>query len=368
MKKLVWLLIVIFVFHLCACSSPENTGDIAHHSGALSQSNSADTPEFTDESAINDAPPDYSTSDEPVKGSETQWVGQGELWITPWDYESWPSDSTGPYIEYTGGEITLPFFVKTTGNLGEKGIGLLIFIDGQPQPYKTETEPEYAYLHTFYSTDSNPLFNLIFTPITGQSGDFSEIYISSLVYPAYSLKDGNCGLVQTSNSVAACFRIRYLQTPPTEDFPDKLPWLTNVNISSNVTASADIFNWTEADLLENIDYRFRINGQQNIIPGITSETPIDLQYEVWGSPYVNYRLVFFVDHIPVTQGDYAPLDIHIQQGKTTTIMAQLQLSQFDGESLVYAILVPRNYMSSDILTRAFLRSSPPQYLLTQTIS
>lgn len=292
--------------------------------------------------------------DSTTNGPTITEIPRGTLLIEPFDYLSWPFDSCGPYLDYEGGEITLPFTVKTTGSIGDNGVGLLVFIDGQPQPYKTKDEPEYTYLHTFYPDKNNSVFDLIFTPITGQTGDFLEIYISSLLYPSYSTADGNCGWVYTQGSTATSFRINYLHTPPAEEFPEKQPWLTEVSVNTSDTPKKDVIGWADFQLREQIETRFLLNGAKKNVYQVSVDTPINLQFAIWGSPYVHYGLVFFIDNVPVAQGDTCHFYIDVQERKTTTIDATLYLPQFDGESVIYAVLVPRNYHSSEVSTTAFL--------------
>ena len=65
-------------------------------------------------------------------------------------HDDCPSDDYGPYITYTGGEMSMGYEIGSSGKIRESGIGILLFLDGQPQPYRLEGESTYTYLHTFY--------------------------------------------------------------------------------------------------------------------------------------------------------------------------------------------------------------------------
>ena len=56
----------------------------------------------------------------------------------------------GRYNIYEGGEMHIDYFMAVSGNVAKDGVGLLVILDGQPQPYKTAEEDNYSYLHTFY--------------------------------------------------------------------------------------------------------------------------------------------------------------------------------------------------------------------------
>ena len=64
-------------------------------------------------------------------------------------------------MDYTGGEMTLPIFLESSGRVQTVGIGILLFLDGKPQPYRLEGESEYTYLHIFYPTSNRILENRI---------------------------------------------------------------------------------------------------------------------------------------------------------------------------------------------------------------
>ena len=117
----------------------------------------------------------------------------GSLGIGPADEPL--KDEYGTYRIYNGGEMCTPIKIESTGALRKAGTGILLFIDGQPQPYRLEGESTYAYYHCFYPESEDEVYNLFFTPITGQSGDTLEVYILSLQKPDYLPSDGVPGMM-----------------------------------------------------------------------------------------------------------------------------------------------------------------------------
>ena len=61
-------------------------------------------------------------------------------------------DESGSYYVYEGGQMCLRFMLQADGqaiiNCVEKGIGIQMMLDGQPQPYRLEEDGELAYFHT----------------------------------------------------------------------------------------------------------------------------------------------------------------------------------------------------------------------------
>lgn len=277
-------------------------------------------------------------------------------------------DEIGTYYVYNGGEAVIPIKFMVSGNIAEKGIGVLLFVDGQPQPYKTDEDSEYAYLHIFYPSNlEQEIHNLAFVPVTGKQGDELEIYTASVLHPTYSKSEGYMGMVYTSGSVILGSRLKYEQTPPAEGYPEKQQWLSDTSVSFVDVTADEIRGWSDDDLRERIAYKFSVNetddmSKREVYVDSTDEY-ISVRYEIWGSPYVNYGLVFFVDNVPVSGTDVENLMIEVKNGQKTVVEAKLDLKQFDGESVVYAILVPRNYRSSEVETAAYLTCTNAIFLL-----
>ena len=313
-------------------------------------------------------PPQTTSAVEETEGAAPQTVLVGSIGLGFGDEVS--TDEKGSYRIYSGGEMILPVKLTTSGTIAERGIGMLLFVDGKPQPYKTEAEPEYAYLHTFFQGQGPKVYDLSFTPITGQTGEVLELYIATVLSPTYSLSEGMIGMVYTSGSMNVSLRLKYEQTPPEEVFLENQLSLSNTTVSFVDTEAADIQGWSNDDLRERISYTIDINGidetRQRVVHEVSADTPVNLRYEVWGSPYVDFGLVIYVDNVPVFDSDVGDLMLDIQNGQTTVVETQLNLDQFDGESVVYAVLVPRNYRTNEVMTSAGLTCTKPIFLIAET--
>lgn len=137
-------------------------------------------------------------------------------------HDDCPSDDYGPYITYTGGEMSMGYEIGSSGKIRESGIGILLFLDGQPQPYRLEGESTYTYLHTFYPEKPSMVVDFYFTPVTGQEGDDLEMYALAILNPEYRPSVGpQQMMVFTSGSVGAGWRLKFEATPPGGRFPGK---------------------------------------------------------------------------------------------------------------------------------------------------
>ena len=283
-------------------------------------------------------------------------------------HDDCPSDDYGPYITYTGGEMSMGYEIGSSGKVRESGIGILLFLDGQPQPYRLEGESTYTYLHTFYPEKPSMVVDFYFTPVTGQEGDDLEMYALAILNPEYRPSVGpQQMMVFTSGSVGAGWRLKFEATPPEADFPEKQHRLYDAEITSENASYGDVFEWSEEDLRERLDSRSYVNDAphngQNRVYNITADTPVDLRYELWGTPYIKSSVIFYVDNEPVYTSDGLPFDMAVASGEKKILTAKLDMTGFTGESVLYIVRVPRNYHTSEIRTYGFIQGEGTWFLL-----
>ena len=347
MKK-VWIFLILVALLLTACApekGPRETTQIPTVENVFTQ-------------------PSTTAPDSPTETTEPVGLGGG----LSFGFETQERDSQGAYLTYTGGELVVPCSIDTSGNIGSKGIGVLLFVDGLPQPYKAEGK-DYAYMHIFqFDRPESRMIDLTFTPVTGEAGDELECYAVPVLAPNYTYTEGiDLGFVYTSAVPVTGCRIKFQETPPAEVFPKESPRLSQPEIRKEPLSYSEVGTWTEQDLLESIETHLYANGVTDTrtpcVFGIKESQPIQLRYEIFGSPYVRYHLVFFVDNQPVASQDGTPILLDVENGQKTVVEAQLDMTGFDTESVLYAVLVPQNYFSTPIRTNAFAVPSSPIFLL-----
>ena len=347
MKK-TWIFLILLALLLTACTpekGPQETTQTPTVENVFTQ-------------------PSTTAPEAPTETTAPVGLGGG-LWF---GFETQERDSLGAYLTYTGGELVVPCSIDTSGNIGSKGIGVLLFVDGLPQPYKAEGK-DYAYLHTFaFDRPESRIIDLTFTPVTGEAGDELEIYGVSVVAPHYSYtEEGLLSFVYTGTSPVVGCRLKYRETPPAEVFPKASPRLSQLEIRKEPLSYSEVGTWTEQDLQENYEFHFYANnapdGGSPRIYQVRENQPVKLRFELFGTPYVHYGVVFFVDNQPVAPQDGAPILVDVENGQKTVVEAQLDMTGFDTESVLYAILVPRNAFTSKVPTAAFVDHSFPIFLL-----
>ena len=358
MKPLKVLALLLALSLLCSCTP------IVIPSDQPTESTGEDI--FTPTQQPTEAPGPDAPTDSSALPSETDPISD-MTGSASWGITSYDIDAVGAYVIYHGEEMTLQMNLKHSGRAGKYGTGLLLFVDGQPQPYKTDEEDFYSYMHTFYHRNSNKEFTVSFIPVTGKEGDALELcgtLVDSAYYdPAKGI--GSCmpGMVSVS------IRMAYAATPPAgTDLCQPSVMLSDVQIYKTETKATDVAGWSAVDLFKRIGTRFLVDGQSYPMTRyeMSKEQPVSLEFNLWGTTTVKYGLVLFIDHQPVVAEDGKPFMLDIESGQTSVFRATLDMTGFEDKRTVYAILVPRNICTAaGMVTEVVLTSTSCYTLLSK---
>ena len=174
-------------------------------------------------------------------------------------------------------------------------------------------------------------------------------------------------MIFTKGSIGSGWRLEFEATPPEADFAEKQVRLSDAKITATDASYGDTVGWSEEDIRELLDSRSYVNGiphnRKSCVYNITADTPVDLRYELWGTPYIKSSVIFYVDNVPVFTSDGLPFDMTVASGEKKILTAKLDMTGFTGESVLYIVRVPRNYRTSEILTRAFVKGEGTWFLL-----
>lgn len=282
------------------------------------------------------------------------------------------TDETGlRYLPYTGGEISLPYHFVAEGRTFSEGVGFLLFLNGIPQPYHTDTNEEVRYLHPLYGDEAGNIsreFQFCFTPVTGQAGDMLELYVMNITDPECEPFD-HSPFAYTMGSTASWERIRFEATPEAMRLPEVPQYPNFYTVEYRDVPYEDIAGWSEEELLYLTEYSFSINGVSDqrgrrTVYGVTAEEPLRLRFELWGSSRARFGLSFFVDNQPVPLDGGMAIPMEIREGQKTIVELTLSMPEFDGEAAVYAILAPLNVWE-DLNYSWFLTYSGTIYLTAE---
>ena len=248
-------------------------------------------------------------------------------------------------------------------------------VDGQPQPYRVAEEGELAYFHVLYPAfdTENALFaqfyyfDLYFTPIAGEAGETVEFFCSTICDPDWQTGEPLTAWNYTFGATQLGTRLKLNAVPPKIEKPEVTERINSVDISYVDTSYSEIAGWSDMDLIEKYDFEFKVDGQPypgvkgSKIYDVSADKLVELRFEVWGTPYVKYGLMFYVDNQPISGQEVIHFDM--KNGQKTVITVMMDLSDFDGEAAIYAALIPLNCRTTEILTMAFLNMGKTYYMV-----
>lgn len=245
---------------------------------------------------------------------------------------------------YHGGEMSLGYWMEAEG-YSNIGLGMFLFVDGQPQPFKTESDGTERYMHILYPPDGERITGqFLFTPASGEEGDTLEIYIMHINDPAHSIDDPP-GAYQTFGAGFIGSRILLEQTPPSTTKPAFQERVLSNSITHTDLTESEIRGWSEEDLRSKLEYHFYVNGRKDFAElfSIADSEPLDCRFEMWGCPKGKFTLTIFLNHEPI----YV-LDISTNYGQKTTAEIQLDITNYGTKGVLFAVLVPKNQFSQKL--------------------
>lgn len=252
--------------------------------------------------------------------------------------DSLVDEDNRPYIIYNGGEMKIPYKITATGMKG-KEIGVLMFIDGQIQPYSTASNGTLQYMQIFTAQGYGVSEELIFTPVTGANGDKLMIYFMCIVDPnAYLESESRDCEWMTSH----CMYLLYEANPPEAEYPETTDRI--IGLSTVTLADADLTSgWTEQDLAARTEFQFYVNGKYyDSITSVDADEPLRLRFTSWGTDQNSYGVVFFINHQPLSIDPEDIVFVSNELGEKVVIEVEVDISDLSGNVLVYAMLATRN--------------------------
>lgn len=245
---------------------------------------------------------------------------------------------------YHGGEMSLGYWMEAEG-YSNMGLGIFLFVDGLPQPFKTESDGTERYMHILYPPEGEKITGqFLFTPASGEQDNTLEIYIMRINYPAHSIDDPP-GAYQTFGSGSIGSRILLEQTPPSTTQPVFQERVLSNSITHTDLTESEIRGWSEEDLRSKLEHHFYVNGRKDFAElfSIADTEPLDCRFEMWGCPNGEFTLTIFLNHEPV----YVQ-NISTNYGQKTTAEIQLDITDYGLEGVLFAVLVPKNQFSENL--------------------
>ncbi len=253
----------------------------------------------------------------------------------------------GPYLVYDGGEMHIGFHFFVTGSIGNDGIGLMLILNGTPQPYRTNENEDYSYLHTFYPPNKmggTINVELIFTPVIGKSGDNLLLQAFHLIEPDYDPTGETKGFRVTNGSTCTDTQVIFNADPPACNRPDVPERIVNLSVQEDDLTNNDISGWSAEKLQTQYSFKYTTDAAQssNMILNVSQESILHYHAEIFSPSIVQWSLILYIDNQPISVLSENEIHFSTPNGKKAVIDITINMAGYEEGSPFYAVLVVKN--------------------------
>ncbi len=290
----------------------------------------------------------------------------------PFDYEgppeilgyvshsgNWSGREEDVPLEYTGGELEVPY--RAEGDGTGRNVGFLLFLNGIPQPYRLNGQGEYGYMHPFTLREDNveEQFTFNFVPVTGAAGEtltFTVANIFNADFEPDMVNSSNFGLY--GDALSTINFIHFSAGPETgAPGAEPLKALTSVTVTNELmtaefveknlgaqTGMTALDGETRQDRLDKTVYVFdTYDGKQELNDlEVTGRDSLHVALDICGIPGITYEVSFFADHVPLADGADAVWEVTLEKGKVARVEGDLSLDGLEGVTTFYAVACIRD--------------------------
>ena len=252
---------------------------------------------------------------------------------------------------YDGGEFRLDYWFSLTGKMDT--VGFLLFLDGQPQPYKVnDTTAEYEYCHSFPAGEDQS-FSFLFEPVTGSTGDTLALTVVSITNPDFQPDmESTSSYGWYHKTLESCVELQFNADAPTAH--SDLPPVREIFSQSEAREEKVTAQYVENELpkygwggvsMDTLDsgiyYTFSCDG------GITYDNllvsaPVPLRFTMCGTAGTSYSIAFFLDHQPVKLDESTCRSITLSKGGVMELEAVIDPDKLGQFHTFYCVAVPQD--------------------------
>ena len=252
---------------------------------------------------------------------------------------------------YDGGEFRLDYRFSLTGKMDT--VGFLLFLDGQPQPYKVnDTTAEYEYCHSF-PAEEDQSFSFLFEPVTGSAGDTLALTVVSITNPDFQPDmESTSSYGWYHKTLDSRVELQFNADAP--DAHSDLPPVREIFSQSEAREEKVTAQYVENELpqygwggvsMDTLDsgiyYTFSCDG------GITYDNllvsaPVPLRFTMCGTAGTSYSIAFFLDHQPVKLDESTCRSITLSKGGVMELEAVIDPDKLGQFHTFYCVAVPQD--------------------------
>lgn len=216
---------------------------------------------------------------------------------------------------YDGQPVNAECFIDNVGP--SMSVGLLIFIDGIPQPYKVGDHDEtYMYIHEAPSMEKTT-FPISFTPVCGKKGETKNIRFLSILNP--QIRPDKLEYDYGHTNAMTTFFPRRLEIK--EDVPDVLPEYSQLPSQRDMTSEEIeqvIYTNSKGQQINklnifNLFVRDANKSEQTAYIDV-EEQKFTVEVQGFGGPSTKYILLPYLNHVLVNTDEF-PGILTVDEGK-----------------------------------------------------
>lgn len=260
-----------------------------------------------------------------------------------------PVDAQGDALPlvYRGGELEVPYYVNASGK--GKELGLLLFVDGIPQPFRIGEEAP-AYLCRIPPIEDNKeeRITLRFTPLNGAKGDVLNICVTSLTRPDFKPDLSTASSYGFYHQTLPLMRkIRFEANAPHSSAAHTVEALEAASVTATPLTQRyldGVDNGLRGEGVEKLDnpliVELLLNGEDtkllDSVP-VRADKTLGITYRLMGTPGARYKTTFYLDHQPLGSSGITTFETDLTRESVMTVEAELNLSKVSLPGTFYAI-------------------------------
>ena len=252
---------------------------------------------------------------------------------------------------YDGGEFRLEYRFSLTGKMDT--IGFLLFLDGQPQPYKVDVSTaEYEYCHSFPAAEEQ-IISFLFEPVTGCAGDTLTLTVVSVTNPDFQPDmESTSSYGWYHKTLDSHVELKFNADAPGvhSDFPPVREIFSQSEVREEKVTARYVetelpkHGWggVSMDTLDSGSY-YTLSYDGNLVyDNLRVSAPVTLRYTMCGTAGASYSIAFFLDHQPVKIGESSSCPITWSKGGVVELEAVIDPDRLGQFNTLYCVAVPQD--------------------------
>lgn len=251
---------------------------------------------------------------------------------------------------YEGNPLHIPFNVSGVEENSRADFGLIVFVDGLPQPYSilksNGEQTQEQLMHNFYLKNlEQQEFEIVLTPVTGSKDDRLGIVFATVFNPDFMPKDeksGGFGIYHSLNATTSQ-EIYYQTDSPSDNKPlSSKQYMTSAIPQHKLDDFNGVMTSDNANALDErfITELYEQGKDEKIAVCYAEKGAARLTFNIFGGVAATYSTTFYVNHKPVKIMNADYLETKVEKGKFITVNIELPIDSQNELSTVYAITNP----------------------------